>query len=289
MKTKSPNKTIYRIEMKNGNYTTIAKSVLLKTKLRDSSKTLLQLMLNNEDDWSIVLEYYRKKLKWCKNKLAGAVKDLIDNGYLIKNNNFNPKTQENHYYWVVSEYGNLIVNKDGTNEEMPLDEVSLEAEPKEKLITLAQEEKHPEEGTIQPFKVDVLFWDKVLKVLDEELTLKTKDEYILKVMNYYTEKMDSGEITSENFNENAVRILLREKVAKNKKSYTEEVSKLIDLHNDRGTKDQRANIKAKALIYFTDKINCGDEISGADVSLRLLYLKSSIVDANRNLDQRFQD
>ena len=84
MQKKSKTTTVYRLQLEKGNYTTISRQILMNPNLSDSAKTLLQIILNNTDDWKLVLEYYRKLLGWSFDKLSYAVANLIENGYLKK-------------------------------------------------------------------------------------------------------------------------------------------------------------------------------------------------------------
>ncbi|MFI5148111.1 MAG: hypothetical protein ACHQRM_00145 [Bacteroidia bacterium] len=49
MKKQSKTTTVYRIDLEKGKYTTISGEILMNNNLRDSAKTLLQLILNNTE------------------------------------------------------------------------------------------------------------------------------------------------------------------------------------------------------------------------------------------------
>lgn len=99
---KKSNNTVRRVPIAKGGYATIQTNILLNSKVTDPAKTLLNLLLNNSINWNILLTYYQKKLKWSNDKLAGAIKNLIANGYMIKE-----KRGHNLYYYTISEYGDL--------------------------------------------------------------------------------------------------------------------------------------------------------------------------------------
>jgi len=79
MKTKI---TINRADLSEGNFSTIRNEALNDINLSDSALRLLQLMLNNSENWILRTTYYQHKLGWSNDKLSNATKNLIANGYL---------------------------------------------------------------------------------------------------------------------------------------------------------------------------------------------------------------
>ena len=112
MKKHSKTTNVYRIDLEKGNYTTISRNILISTELTDSAKTLLQLCLNNTSEWKLVLSHYRKVLKWSNDKMAYAVSNLIEYGYLKKEKLPNGKGKGFTYLYIVSEFGNLNPNRE---------------------------------------------------------------------------------------------------------------------------------------------------------------------------------
>ena len=314
MKKQSRTTTVHRINLEAGKYTTLSRSILINPNIRDSSKTLIQLLLNNVEDWILVLSYYQKQLQWSNDKMAGAVADLIQNGYLKKQKHSKGKDKGFYYTYVISEFGNLNPNKEQVNEEDIISIIKQEDAPN--MVTRNTDVKVQSEPTtektelkcsdltdkpVEPQKtdsasdsqptpvVDYMLWDRVFVVLEEELQGILDVSFAQKVADYYSNQMETGKLVQSNFNEVSIRSLLQDKIAGKRKIALDELTKLIDLFNDRGTKDQRAIIKSKALDYFQDSVNQCLEITRAEVSLKMLKLKQAVVEANRNLDQRYQN
>jgi hypothetical protein len=146
----------------------------------------------------------------------------------------------------------------------------------------------PEES--KPFVIDEVFRDKVYECLKEELVHPFfNQDFTEKVAEYYTNQIKTGKLVAENYDEQALRKTIREKKAKRWKEKDEELNNFIDFHNDKGTKHQREVIKAKALRYFNDIRENGDDITEYEVGTRVLLLKTSVIQSNLNLDQRYQN
>lgn len=316
MKKQSRTTTVHRIDLEKGKYTTLSRSILINPNIRDSSKTLIQLLLNNVEGWILVLSYYQKQLGWSNDKMAGAVADLIQNGYLKKAKHSKGKDKGFYYTYVISEFGNLNPNKEQVSEEDIISCINEEAEEVQAEVLPANEDSIQPESNTQPteptsndstttsvepteincapeahtaFVVDNVFWNKVFGILTEELQGMCDLNFAQKVADYYSNQMETGLLIPSNFNEAALRKTLRDRIANKKKVALDELNKLIDLFNDKGTKDQRAVIRLKAMDYFEDSINKCSVIDRAEVSLKILKLKQSIVEANRNIDQRYQN
>ena len=307
MKKKSRTTTVYRINLEKGKYTTISRSILISPNLRDSSKTLIQLLLNNTNDWVLVLSFYQKLLGWSNDKMTGAVADLIENGYLKKNKFSRGKDKGFYYTYIVSEFGNLNPDKEQPNEEEilasiedeqteiePTNENSIPAESNQEQPQVKESQVEVPEASVQSeikptFQHDKVFFDRVLMILSEELKCTQDKEFLKKAVDYYLTKVETGELTNENFDEEKTRKTLKDRVAKVFESMMIVITNWIDLYNDRGTKDQRANMKARAILYFKEQLELGAEVTEADVKLKLLKLKVSVVDVNRVHDSRSQD
>ncbi len=216
MKKQSKTTTVYRIDLVKGKYTTISRKILMNPKLRDSSKTLLQLILNNTDEWVLILGYYQRELKWSNDKMTGAVAELIQHGYLKKEKHSKGKDKGFYYTYIISEFGNLNPNKEQVSEEeiltslkndnFNLNNITNDSIPSE--ITETKIVTESNETTTQPqvFVVDDVFWDKVIGVLDEEISGKANGEFVNKVVDYYIEQMQTGKLLLSNFDEEAVRM-----------------------------------------------------------------------------------
>jgi hypothetical protein len=302
MKKQSKTTTVLRINLEDGKYTTISRQVLMNPNLRDSSKTLLQLILNNKDGWKLVLSYYQKRLQWCNDKMAGAVRDLIKNGYLKKDKHPNGNDKGFTYTYIISEFGNLNPNNEDVNEVEILAEViasseSEDAIPQEsnqqplevKEIPLKHEQIQLQPTADIPFRFDMEFLKKVFDDVEEALSGELNLEFSRKVYTYYKEQVKTGKLLSENYNEKAIKSIIQERKTKFRNALNKELNDWMDLHNDTGTKDQRANIKAKALIHFNDLLKNGTVITEKMVSDKILKLKVSVVYANRVYDSRYQD
>lgn len=281
MKKQSKNTTVIRINLKDGNYTTISRAILENPNLKDSSKTLLQLSLNNVASWELRTTKYTKLLGWCNDKMAGAIANLIENGYMTRKKQ--PKGQGKGFYYtyVISEYGNLNPNKEQASKEEILNDITTE-EPEPQPETSMPETTNP--------KLDEELWDKLAVTLEEIVLKKPLDQtFIPKVVEYYRTEFLSGNLNKSNFNETEIKKLLERRLHKSNKEVLAQIEAWIDLHNNTGTIDQKKNIKAKALIRFKEQLENGEKVDESEVRKRLLYLVSSIVTANRQIDQRYND
>lgn len=297
MTKKSATTTIYRIDLVKGNYTTIARQTLLNTNLTDSAKTLIQLCLNNVEGWTLSLTYFRKQLKWSNDKMAGAVENLITNGYMTKEKL--PRGAKGFKYkYVISELGNLNPNKEQpclTDIELSIDESAIMEQNREPIQL--ETETSIEEIMQEPIE-SVNDSDWLIDVLGG-LFIKIKedfnpsDEYLGMLYDYWIKKIESQNLNRQSFDSEMEYQAVKRNLEKKKQDSENakpQILAWIDFHNNRGTKDQRANIKLKAIRYFDDNFKDRlHELKEGDVSTRLLYLKSSIVDANRVYDSKYQD
>jgi hypothetical protein len=324
MKKQSKTTTVYRMDLEKGNYTTVARKILLDTNLTDSAKTLVQLCLNNVDGWKLSLNYYKKQLKWSNDKMAGAVENLITEGYMTKEKKPNGKNGFTYIY-VISEFGNLNPNKEQPSveqisESIELDESSEiivnEAPVQSETPQVAETSKEVAEATadsieepLQPeassntvaeatteTTSDVVhkeFNERLINVLSELIEeYRLSDNFMNKIVNYYLDEIEKGNSKVLNTTSELMHKQITNSIQKNEAAAIKQIEGWIEIHNNRGTKDQRANIKTKALIYFKDKTKWKhplEEVIEKDVSTRLLYLKSSVIDANREYDQRYQN
>jgi len=93
--------------MSKGNYATIQNKILFDNNLTSSSIQLLILLLNNDENWNINLEFYKKKLKWCSDKMTKVIENLMANGYVNRIQKSKGRGKGFGYYYTISEYGNL--------------------------------------------------------------------------------------------------------------------------------------------------------------------------------------
>lgn len=278
MKKQSNNTTVIRINLENGGFTTVSRAILENPKLTDSAKTLLQLSLNNAEDWELRVGYYKKLLDWSNDKMAGAVTNLIDNGYMTRKKNPKGKGKGFHYTYVISEYGNLDPEKKTINKDEILKDIVNE-EPIEETTTVENDTISKEE-----------LWDKLGGIFGEVIWAKAYDpNFVQNVITHYRTQLDSGSLNHSNFNEENIKVLLEKRLAKSNVEVLNQIEKWIDLHNNRGTISQKANIKAQALMNMKERLDNGQPVNEGEVKLKLLYLKSSIVDAGRIIDQRYND
>ena len=333
MKKQSKTTTVYRMDLEKGNYTTVARTILLNTNLTDSAKTLVQLCLNNVEGWKLSLNYYKKQLKWSNDKMAGAVENLITEGYMTKDKKPNGRDGFTYIY-VISEFGNLNPNKEQPSVEqitdsIELDEASeiiLQEEPlqqeepqhvtecskevAEATTDSAEEPHQPEassntvaEATAEETKAEhredvseaeiCVYNDNINQVLDEvSVEHIISDEFYNKVLDHYIKVATEDIFIIRKLNYETIKKAVTNSIRKNEAAAIKQIEEWIDIHNEKGTKDQRANIKTKALIYFKEKTKWKfplEEVTEKDVSTRLLYLKSSVIYANREYDQRYQN
>lgn len=303
MKKHSKTTTVYRIPQEKGNYTTVSRNILMNPNLTDSAKTLLQLCLNNTEDWKLVLSFYRKKLRWSNDKLSYAVTNLIENGYLRKDKYSKGKGNGFYYTYIISEYGNLNPNKEkadadevlaciseAEDEELIQQEESIENNLDEISVENVPQLEIPKEQpqqVLQPFEYDKEFAQDTLLIIASHV--KTNDdEFFKNVVQHYAEQITCGKITPNNFNEEKIAKVISDRLVSVNKPIIEQYTRWIDLHNGRGTKDQRANLRLKALAYFQELLENKQEITENIVSTKMLRLSLSLT-ANRVVDSRYQD
>lgn len=106
------NGIIIKRNLEGGRFIQTSTSIIKDKRLTDSALRLLQLLGDAIDGTKISLAYYRKLLGWSKDKLSNATKNLRENGYLQMTKK--PRGEKNgfSYFYTVSEYGNLQVEKD---------------------------------------------------------------------------------------------------------------------------------------------------------------------------------
>ncbi|MFC0778227.1 hypothetical protein [Flavobacterium sp. HJSW_4] len=289
MKKQSKTTTVYRIDQEKGNYTTISRNILISTELTDSAKTLLQLCLNNTSEWKLVLSHYRKVLHWSNDKMSNAVSNLIEFGYLKKEKLPNGKGKGFTYIYIVSEFGNLNPNHEKiSKEEITQSLTSIESSDDEAIII--GHETQIEATVVSTSAMTDLEYNAINEIIVKAIDgHHVTDDYIAKLSDFYIYKFKSGALTISKLNKENEISSIKRSIEKNFNSKMKVIEGWIDFHNNRGTKDQRSNIKQRALRHFNELEFPLDEVIERDVSTKILKLKSSIVDANRVYDSRYQD
>ncbi|GEM_PF-4032308 len=289
MKKQSKTTTVYRIDQEKGNYTTISRNILISTELTDSAKTLLQLCLNNTSEWKLVLSHYRKVLHWSNDKMSNAVSNLIEFGYLKKEKLPNGKGKGFTYIYIVSEFGNLNPNNEKPSKEEIIQSLtSIESSDDE--VTITGHETQIEATVVSTSAMTDLEYNAINEIIVKAIDGNhVTDDYIIKLSKFYIDKFESGVLTVSKLHEENEISSIKRSIEKNFNSKMKVIEGWIDFHNNRGTKDQRSNIKQRALRHFNELEFPLDEVIERDVSTKILKLKSSIVDVNRVYDNRYQD
>ncbi|MGE8340945.1 MAG: hypothetical protein ACN6OI_07920 [Flavobacterium sp.] len=289
MKKQSKTTTVYRIDQEKGNYTTISRNILISTELTDSAKTLLQLCLNNTSEWKLVLSHYRKVLHWSNDKMSNAVSNLIEYGYLKKEKLPNGKGKGFTYIYIVSEFGNLNPNNEKPfKEEIIQSLTSIESSDDE--ATIIGHETQIEATVVSTSAMTDLEHNAINEIIVKAIDgHHVTDDYVLKLLDFYIDKFKSGALAISKLNKENEISSIKRSIEKNFNSKMKVIEGWIDFHNNRGTKDQRSNIKQRALRHFNELEFPLDDVIERDVSTKILKLKSSIVDANRVYDSRYQD
>src|SRR5688572_4386346 len=99
------NHYIIRKPIQEGKYARIANDILYNTNLSDGAVRLLQAALNSADNWQIVLEDYSRRFGWGEKKQASVVKELQENGYMIKVEKGKGKKGFKYFYYVSETAG----------------------------------------------------------------------------------------------------------------------------------------------------------------------------------------
>jgi predicted transcriptional regulator len=289
------------MDLEKGNYTTVARCILLNTNLTDAAKTLLQLCLNNVEGWKLSLNYYKKLLKWSNDKMAGAVENLITEGYMTKDKKPNGKNGF-MYIYVISEFGNLNPNKEQPSKEQITE--SIESEESSEIF-VNQEPLQPEiapektesikevvEATAeQPISEEdskdfELRFKEVLTGLIVEYRLT--DDFIGKVADYYLIKLDKTKLRK--YTTELMHKQITNSIQKNEAIAIKKIESWIDIHNTKGTAIQRKDIAFKTIKYFKERWEFPlEEVEENDVRHRLLIYRTDILGANRVFDSRYQD
>jgi predicted transcriptional regulator len=290
MKKHSQTTTVYRIDHEKGNYTTISRNVLISTELTDSAKTLLQLCLNNAPNWKLVLSHYKKILNWSNDKMANAVSNLIEYGFLRKEKYPNGKGKGFTYSYIVSEFGNLNPNREKPSKKETVEKTAptqLDSKSISNLEVIEEEEDSAKTLTTYITNEEHAAISEILLKLMG--STKISDDYLAKLSDYYVDKFTNGDLTVATLNIENEILSIKAKIEKNVLSKMKIIEQWIDFHNNKGTKAQRDNIKARAFRYFKELSSPIDEIIERDVSTRILKLKSSVIDTNRVYDSKYQD
>lgn len=293
MKKQSKTTTVYRIDQEKGNYTTISRNILISTELTDSAKTLLQLCLNNTSEWKLVLSHYRKVLNWSNDKMSNAVSNLIEYGYLKKEKLPNGKGKGFTYIYIVSEFGNLNTSHEKLSKEEIIQSLTSIESSNDKATNQFETIEHEpstEVTVVSTSAMTDLEYDEINEIIVKAIDgHNVTDDYIVKLSDFYIDKFESGALTVSKLNKENEISSIKRSIEKNFNSKMKVIEGWIDFHNNRGTKDQRSNIKQRALRHFNELEFPLDEVIERDVSTKILKLKSSIVDANRVHDSRYQD
>lgn len=106
------NGIIIKRDLTGGRFIQTSTAIIKDKRLTDSALRLLQLLGDAMEGTKVSLSYYRKLLGWSKDKLSNAAKNLRENGYLQMTKK--PRGEKNgfSYFYTISEYGNLKVEKD---------------------------------------------------------------------------------------------------------------------------------------------------------------------------------
>jgi hypothetical protein len=99
------NKTVIRKELESGQFTTIHHSILRDKRLSSNGfRLLINILSDSDTNFTLSQSLYCKRLGITKQTYFNAVQNLVECGYLLKNEcKVNPI--RNHY--ILSEYGNL--------------------------------------------------------------------------------------------------------------------------------------------------------------------------------------
>src|SRR4051794_2707936 len=81
---KSSNTSIRRMDMKQGSYSYMSNQIMRNEKLTPEAIMLLFYILNNSELWNLSLTYYRKRFGWSERTQSAVIKNLTENGYLMR-------------------------------------------------------------------------------------------------------------------------------------------------------------------------------------------------------------
>lgn len=286
MKSSTLKNTIIRVNPTEGNYATISNNILFNPKLTSDAKVLLQILLNNKEDWDINLAFYSKKFGWGTHKQSKIIKNLNENGYLVKKPFSKGKDKGFNIVYTISEYGNLkkaidlVVNEELVQPES-IPQLLETIEPKA-LLTIPEA---PSLGLITQSSLpteeqtnDYVNW------LDSIQTTFVSDEDITRCVERVSAGIMNGKITKDNI-ENEKSIVV--KSVKNKiLNYGNEI---VPNYFNQGKNVQQRTLIEKTLIKWlkdeVETINV-DNISTLKLTPTIIQSKfrvkeTAITTANR--------
>lgn len=285
--------TVHRIPLNKGRYTTISRNVLMSKDLTDPAKTLLQICLNNSEDWKLVLSFYRKQLGWSNDKLSNAVKCLIENGFLKKDKH--PKGNGKYFYtYTVSEYGNL----NPYNEKVDLNKLKSELEELEEETTPQPEEQlqptetnpTPQEGMVAQVTnepntedwSDKVLGDLLIRVDDD---FRPTNEFLQELLQSWDKKIINDKLTETTFDAENEYQEVKVTIDKNNRLALQKIISWIDFHNTKGTIAQKSSVREHILRHFQEnKEICLELVTEMDVRNKILLTQFGIIPAKHAPD-----
>ena len=253
---------IRRISPDKGNYATLNNQILLHQSLSSDAKVLLQILLNNQKDWNIVLNYYSEKFKWGRQKQARVVKELVGNGYLKIQKFSKGRGKGFAYVFTISEYGDLGKKN------------NVEISPVKDSVIVPDTEgiKEMPNPIIQSEKAQM----RIIEALITELeSIGMPQESTDSLISEMASQVLNGTITLDNYiNE-----------INNLKQLFQAQFKVINAYVydnlNGGTSDNRKEIKKKFVSHFKQEVLKFVTLDEREMKRKLTILKMSIIGANK--------
>ena len=232
----------------------------MKSTLSSDAKVLLQLLLNNSEEWTVNLQFYSDKFKWNGQKQAKIVKELKDNGYLTVTRFSKGNKAGFDYFYTISEYGNLKPKAEATSQPTP--EI---------------QESEPVSG-IQNNKESInQYMEKVNGLLDEYgkcFTIST--DFNSDIQNIFRGLLDDNTVNASQYNEPIVRTALLNFIINDKLDW---ITSIIDkqktsLHGSQANQKKYITETPK---YFKRLFESGKYINDDNILIKLTNQKYSIL------------
>jgi len=261
MKNK-PNSKIIRIPLDKGKFSTINNSTLMNNTLSSDAKVLLQLLLNNTEEWNVNLKFYSDRFKWNGQKQAKVVKELKDNGYLNVTRFSKGNSNGFDYFYIISEYGNLNPDKEQTPQ--PTTQIKQES---------------AQANSIRNNKEDIdQYIGKVTELLDEYgKTFTISEGFYQRILSFFQGVLeDENPVDALQFNEPMVRKVIITYIVDDKLDW---IASVIDKQKSslHGTQANKKKFITNTPKYFKGLFDSGKHLKDDEILIKVANQKYSIL------------
>ncbi|MFV8339125.1 hypothetical protein ACNQGL_07625 [Flavobacterium sp. LB3P21] len=276
------NKKVIRKENQTGKFTTTQHSILFDKRLKSNDKIILITILSDSDSFNITQQSLINRLDLKKVAIQTSMKNLEKFGYLKR------KELKRGNYYIISEYGNLLVKDETDNdEEIPTinelpEPIIIETPIIEEIIT----ELPIIELPVIEEKIELNdYEDEIVKLLGN-----APIEKVIEILNYFETAITKGTLNNHNqMTTQNIKKVIEKFIPKETEVKCLNKTKLSEIcdQNSAGngmTQLNRKTVKNQIISHFsknpTNSIN--------DVETKILKLKMGYSRVGE-LDQRYQN